>query len=159
MFKRKNKKRMKAEKKHWPEIEVTALEIKKAIHEYYKSLPKGVSLTVLIMEDNKIDMNLLAPFLNGIPKKTFYMSRATYEIFEEPEIPANLDLVQQAVDEYMKEHSDLPIIDGDPNKQVSYSKLSPYLHGKTPNIPIFITDIENMVTHQKPKGGSFDDPS
>ncbi|WP_053083687.1 DUF3939 domain-containing protein [Rubeoparvulum massiliense] len=133
-----------------PQIDCTLSEVRKAIHQYYRDLPKGTNLSIIICDDNSIDYSLLIPYLHGIPRQTYFMSKATYELFEDGEIPRILDLVQKAVDRYIFERNELPIIDGDPYHKVSYLKLRDYLDER-PSIDTYLTDQENMITHRKPR--------
>lgn len=141
----------KNEGRSWPQIDVTIDELKKAVQDYHKQLPAGVSLSVLVEPDNRIDYSLLAPFLQGIPRKQYYMSKETFEIFDEPEIPRVLDQVQRAVDQYIQDKKAFPIIDGDPYFKISYFKLADYLDER-PSIDTYLTEVENMITHKKPEG-------
>lgn len=136
--------------KEWPMINCTLERVRHAIRQYHQNMPKGVSLSVLVNEDNTIEYKLLTPYLGGIPRQTFYMSKETYELFDSPEIPRVLDRVQRAVDRYIKEKKAFPIIEGDPYRKVSYLKLGEYLEAR-PDMDTYLTDVENMITHVKPK--------
>lgn len=128
--------------------------IKKAVREFADNAPKGVTTRILVKDDHSIDYNLLKPYLNGIPDKPFYMSKETYEIFEEKEkdIPYYLDLVQNAVDRYVQMYNKLPITEGDPYQKVNYHLLetNSLIHER-PIIDLYITDDEDLITHKKPK--------
>ncbi|WP_458414396.1 DUF3939 domain-containing protein [Schinkia sp. CFF1] len=128
--------------------------IKKAVRDFALNAPKGVTTKVLVKEDHSIDFDLLKPYLNGIPDKSFYMSKETYEIFEEKdkEIPYFLDLIQNAVDRYVQMYNKVPITQGDPYKKVSYLLLEKNnLIHERPTIDLYITDDEYLITHIKPK--------
>lgn len=127
-------------------------DIKDAVSAFAAQAPKGVYASVLVKEDHSIDFELLKSYLNGIPDKKFYMSQETYEIFEEEkkEIPKHMDLVQQAVDQFVSIKNELPMIEDDPFRKVSYYKLeSLNLLKQRPPIEFYITDQENLVTHKK----------
>lgn len=129
-------------------------DIRKAVHAYADNKPKEVPLSVLIKEDLTLDYELLAPYLKAIPTHTFYMSRETYELFEEQDkgLAIDLDLVQRAVDQYMKQTQELPIIDNDPYKRINYFKLERlHLLERRPNRDFYLTNEEFMITYKKPK--------
>lgn len=153
MFKKLLKKRnTEPEEESYPIIPVTLEQVRKAIFSFSKELPRGVHVRILIKEDHSIDFEQLAPYLRGIPNRPFYMSRETYEVFEENEkhIPAYMDEVQEAVDGFIKNDNELPIIPHDPYNKISYYLLEKkgYLHSRPP-IDFYLTDQENMVTHRK----------
>lgn len=115
---------------------------------------KGISRTVLLKEDQSIDFELLKPFIAEVPEAPFYMSRETFEIFEEAErdIPIYLDKVQRAVDTYIYEHQKKPVIDLDYNQTIDVRRL--VHHGyldEMPPIPFYHTNQEDLITHKKPK--------
>jgi F0F1-type ATP synthase assembly protein I len=140
--------------KSYPIIDVTIDDIRKAVRTFSDQLPKGVYRTILVNEDNSIDYEQLAPILGGIPSKKFYMSRETYDLFEENEkqIPMEMDLVQKAVDQYVKDHKEFPMLPFDPDHRVNYFQLiqDHYLK-KAPENQFYITDLDGLVTHIKPK--------
>jgi 5-bromo-4-chloroindolyl phosphate hydrolysis protein len=139
--------------KEYPLIEVTLEEVRKAIREFSDNLPKGVYRTILVKEDNSIDFEQLASILKGLPTKKYYMSKETYDLFEENEkqIPIEMDRVQKAVDQYVKEHKEFPMLKFDPDHRVNYYQLlqEHYLNSP-PEIQFYITDLDGLVTHIKP---------
>lgn len=152
--KKKNKEKLPAGPNHLPVRDISLDELRAAVHQYADSLPGGVNLSVVINEDLTINYDLLAPFLKAVPKQTYYMSRETYEIFEEKDkkLAEELDMVQKAVDKYMQQKNQLPVIDGDPYHRVSYLKLEkldllPY----RPDRDFYVTDEEFLITHRKPQ--------
>ncbi len=128
--------------------------IKKAVREFADQAPKGVTTRTLVKDDHSIDFNLLKPYLKGIPDRNFYMSKETYEIFEEKDktIPYYLDIIQFAVDQYVNMYKKIPITQGDPYRKVSYLLLekSNLIHER-PAIDLYITNDEYLITHKKPK--------
>lgn len=128
--------------------------IKKAIREFADQAPDGVTTRILVKDDHSIDFDLLKPYLKGIPEENFYMSKETYEIFEEKDkiIPYFLDLIQFAVDQYVHMYKKIPITQGDPYRKVSYLLLekSNLIHER-PNIDFYITNDEYMITHKRPR--------
>ncbi|GGF15838.1 hypothetical protein GCM10010954_13100 [Halobacillus andaensis] len=149
-------KRKKATEEKTP-LEVMDLsihDVRKAVHKYAERKPNEVPLSVIINQDLTIDYDLLSPYIAGIPKKTYYMSKETYELFEEEdyELAKEMDMVQQAVDLYIQQTGDSPIIDMDPYKRISYYKLE-RLHLLThrPEREFYLTNEEFMITYQKPK--------
>ncbi|HAQ07558.1 MAG TPA: hypothetical protein DCR24_08580 [Bacillus bacterium] len=144
----------KTEVKAWPIIEVTIEEVRKAIRSFSEQLPKGVYRTILVKDDNSIDFEQLASTLKGIPSRNFYMSKETYDIFEEEdkEIPRVLDKVQKAVDSYVKEHKQYPMLQYDPLNRVNYYQLmQAHCLDFQPEIELYITNYDGLVTHIKPK--------
>lgn len=79
-------------------VTVTLPQVKQAIRKFEEDMPGPINRTALILEDKRIDMSRLKRYLGGIPERNFYMSRETYEIFEEEDklVPYYLDLVQAA---------------------------------------------------------------
>lgn len=134
-------------------IEVDLETVKNAVRDFAKEAPEGVTTKILVKDDHSIDFGLLKSYLKGVPDKTFYMSKETYEIFEEQDkdIPIYLDSVQYAVDRYVDMYDKLPIIPGDPYYKISYLLLenSGLLHER-PTIDLYITDDEYLITHKKP---------
>ncbi|MDR6124699.1 F0F1-type ATP synthase assembly protein I [Bacillus sp. SLBN-46] len=140
--------------KDYPIIEVSIDEVRKAVRTFSDNLPKGAYRTILVKEDHSIDFNQLAPILGGVPSKNFYMSKETYDLFEENEkqIPIEMDIVQKAVDQYVKDHKEFPMLKFDPQHRVNYYQLlqDHYLK-KAPEIQFYLTDLDGLITHIKPK--------
>lgn len=152
LFKRKPKKEKKQEA--LPVLDdVTVDDVRKAIRTFSEDLPKGVYRTILVNDDNSIDFSQLAHILGGIPSENFYMSRETYDLFEEEEkeIPAIIDRVQKAVDLYVKEHKKYPVLSFDPLRRVNYYLLvEEHCLDSPPDIELYITDYDGLITHIKP---------
>lgn len=141
------------ELKQYPIIDVTIDQVRKAVREYSNHLPKGVYRTILVKEDNSIDFSQLTHLLNGIPSQKYYMSKETYDIFEESEkkIPVEMDLVQKAVDQFVKDHKQYPMLQFDPQHRVNYYQLIQKHYLKAPpEIQFYITDLDGLITHVKP---------
>lgn len=141
----------------WPIIDPSVEDVRKAIRVYSEKLPKGVYRTILVKDDNSIDVEQLAPFLKGIPSRKFYMSRETYDIFseEDKEIAKTLDKVQKAVDLYVKEHQEYPLLPYDPLNRVNYYQLlQAHCLDAQPEIELYITNYDGLVTHINPKKNS-----
>ncbi|WP_208590431.1 DUF3939 domain-containing protein [Gracilibacillus suaedae] len=148
-FKKKRK-----EAKKFPTRDISLEEVRSAIHEYSRDLPPNIPLKILIKDDLSLDYTLLAPILKAIPSKKYYMSKETYDLFEEEDkhIAQALDLVQQAVDQYIAQKNELPIIDHDPYHRVNFFKLEQLnLINERPEMDFYITDQEQLVTTIKPK--------
>lgn len=138
----------------WPIIETSVEEIKQAVRIYAEQLPKGVYRTILVKEDNSIDAEQLAPILKGIPSHRFYMSKETYDIFteEEKDLAITIDKVQKAVDLYVKEHNEYPMLPYDPLHRVNYYQLlSARCLDIQPEIELYITNYDGLITHKKPE--------
>lgn len=148
--------------KNYPIINVSLDEIRKAIREFSDNLPKGVYRTILVQEENSVDFKQLAPFLGGIPSKKFYMSKETYDLFEESEkhIPVEMDLVQKAVDLFVKEHKEYPMLKFDPLHKVNYFQLRQEKYLKEePKVQFYITDLDGLITHIKPQKKKMENTS
>lgn len=127
--------------------------VKTAVRNFAYHAPKGVTTRVLVKDDHSIDFDLLKPYLKGIPDKEFFMSKETYEVFEEAEkdIPVYIDIIQQAVDRYVEMNNKVPTIPDDPYRKVSYLMLmNSHLISERPPIDFFITDDEYLITYKKP---------
>lgn len=149
-----NSKQVDEKNKEWPVIDVTLNEVVKAVRSFSDQLPKGVYRTILVNDDYSIDFKQLAPLLKGIPSKPFYMSKETYDIFEEKDkaIPPIIDKVQKAVDQYVKDQKKYPMLPYDPLRRVNYYLLvqEHYLN-QMPEIELYITNYDGLVSHHKPK--------
>ncbi|WLR47595.1 DUF3939 domain-containing protein [Halobacillus litoralis] len=148
MWSRKNRK-PKLEKK-----DLSIHDVRKAVHAYADAKSSDVPLSVIINEDLTLDYELLAPYLKAVPIQNFYMSRETYELFEEQDrdLALDIDLVQHAVDQYMKQTQEPPIIDDDPYKRISYYKLeNHHLLQRRPERDFYLTKEEFMITYKKPE--------
>lgn len=153
----KRAKHEKTSERSWPIIEVSVGDVRKAVRSFSEQLPKGVYRTILLKDDNSIDFEQLAPYLNGIPSQNYYMSRETYDIFSENEkdIAAALDKVQKAVDLYVKEHKQYPVIQFDPLNRVNYFQLlQARCLDEQPEMDLYLTKYDGLVTHIKPRKNS-----
>ncbi|WP_181349192.1 DUF3939 domain-containing protein [Thalassobacillus sp. CUG 92003] len=151
MWKRK-KKKVTPEPEQLETRSMTLDEVRKAVHAYADDMPDGVPLSVIINHDLTLDYDLLSPYLKGKPEETFYMSRETYELFEADnrELAVELDMIQRAVDQYMEQTGELPIIESDPYRRVNFFKLErltliPY----RPEREYYVTQEEFLVTYKK----------
>ncbi|MBT2678025.1 DUF3939 domain-containing protein [Bacillus sp. ISL-35] len=145
------------EKKSWPIIDSSVEEIRQAVRIYSDQLPKGVYRTILVKDDHSIDLEQLAPILKGFPARRFYMSKETYDIFAEDEkkLAITLDKVQRAVDHYVKEFKEFPVLPYDPSNRVNYYQLlKAHCLDVEPEIELYITNYDGLVTHKKPKENS-----
>ncbi|KHE67887.1 DUF3939 domain-containing protein [Halobacillus sp. BBL2006] len=154
MWNRKKKQQHKKEEQSLEVRDLSIHDVRKAVHSYADDKPSEVPLSVLIKEDLTLDYELLSPYLHAIPEKNFYMSRETYELFEEEDrdLAHDLDKVQWAVDQYMKQKQELPIIDHDPYKRINYYKLEKLgLLPERPDRDFYLTREEFMITYKKPE--------
>ncbi|MEW9668977.1 DUF3939 domain-containing protein [Ammoniphilus sp. 3BR4] len=135
--------------KEWPVEDITIDQVRKAASAFAKEKPQGVPLSVLIKDDHGIEYSLLLPYLKAIPRQSYYMSKETYEIFEDQSFAQMIDHIQRAVDDYVEAEGKFPIMDGNPEMKVSYAKLRPYLKA-TPAFDTYLTADENLITWQKP---------
>lgn len=133
-----------------PTVTITLPEVKKLVREFEDKLPKGIKRTILIGQDNEINFQLMLPLLHGIPDRKFYMSRESFEIFEEEDrhIPQWLDIVQRAVDDYIADVKAAPVIPGDRRRKISYQLLmSNYYLKERPPLDFYLTNQEDLITH------------
>jgi len=135
-----------------PSVHVTMNELRTAVLQYEREM-SGINRTALMQEDGSLDLSRLTRYLGGRSDQKFYLSRETFEIFEEEErhIPYHLDQVQGAIDDYVHENGKLPVIEDSAHFEVDCRKLyqQRYLH-EIPDFPMYITDQEMMVTHREP---------
>ncbi|UQZ37201.1 DUF3939 domain-containing protein [Paenibacillus sp. PK3_47] len=132
-------------------IAVTLPQIKQAVRQFEADMPPAINRTALILEDKSIDVSRLKRYLGGVPRQKFYMSRETFEIFEESDklVPYYLDLVQSAVDNYISDTGKLPLIEDAYLPEVHYRLLHSERYLKeTPPFPLYITEEEMMLTHR-----------
>jgi hypothetical protein len=149
------KKKKESKNKNTPEKEVKIItcsldDVRKAVNAYALSLQEGVSLRSLANENNEINYELLYSHLGGKPDKSFYISKETFEVFEDPDYPRHIDLCQIACDQYFLETGEEPVVPGDPDRKVSYFKLRNYLSEK-PHFELYLHPKDQMVTHRSPK--------
>ncbi|OLO28224.1 hypothetical protein BTR23_18265 [Alkalihalophilus pseudofirmus] len=146
------KKKRKKEEEELQEIEVTIHEVRQAIKQCASNMPIGVSLRSLVNDDHSINFDLLKKILKGLPKQKFYMSKETFEVFEDAEKARTIDKVQYAVDQYISEKNEMPIIPGDPAFRISYFLIKEYLHHEQLDYPLYIDPNDRLVTHRRPNG-------
>lgn len=114
-------------------------------------MPAPINRTALILEDKSIDLIRLKRYLGGVPHQKFYMSRETFEIFEEADkmVPYYIDMVQSAVDNYINDTGKLPLLEDAWLPEVHYRLLHTERYLKeTPPFPLYITEEEMMLTHR-----------
>jgi hypothetical protein len=146
----------------YPIIDVTIEGVRKAIRAFSDNLPKGVYRTILVQEDNSIDFKQLAPILGGMPSKKYYMSKETYDLFEESEkqIAMEIDIVQKAVDFYVKEHKEFPMLKFDPLHKINYFQLKQeHFLKEEPKTQFYLTDLDGLITHIKPQKKKLENTS
>lgn len=156
-----DKRKISAENAVWSTIEATLYDVQRAVKNYSADLPKGISRTILVKADNSIDFDKLAPYLNGIPSKSFFMSKETFEIFEEKDkqIPPIMDNIQKAVYMFYKTNGKYPMMPYDALNRINYYQLlqDHYIQEK-PEIDLYLTDYNGLITHIKPhkkRAGGF----
>lgn len=139
--------------REYPIANVSMDELKRAINKYTEDLPNGIPLSTLINEDLTINYQKLAPYLKRIPIETYYMSRETYEVFNQDQyqLAYDHDIIQKAVDHYYDLTGELPIIHGDPYFKVSYHKLmKKKLIDYRPHAEFFLNKKDHLVTSKRP---------
>ena len=146
----------------YPIINVTIDQVRKAVRQFSDNLPKGVYRTIIVKDDNSIDFKQLANILGGIPSKMYFMSKETYDLFEEKDkkIPAEMDKVQKAVDLFVKERKEYPMLRFDPNRRVNYYQLLQEKYLKSaPETQFYITELDGLITHIKPEKRKMENSS
>ncbi|MDQ0256899.1 hypothetical protein J2S74_004321 [Evansella vedderi] len=143
--KRSKKQKDKEKNKEMKIITVSVDEVRKAINNYTSTLQEGISLRCIIKENNEIDFELLYAHLGGMPDKSFYMSKETFEVFEDQSYAKYIDLCQIACDQYLLETGMEPITPGDPYRKINYLKLQNYLTEKPP-FDLYLHPEDQMVT-------------
>lgn len=137
----------------FPIVDVTIDQVRKSVRQFSDNLPKGVYRTIMVQDDNSIDFKQLANILGGIPSKNYYMSKETYDIFEEKDkkIPTEMDMVQKAVDLFVKERKEYPMLRFDPTRRVNYYQLLQEKYLKSaPETQFYISELDGLITHIKP---------
>lgn len=140
--------------KTYPVKDISLQDVRQAIRRYMNNLPDQTPLSVLINDDLTINFHELAPYLEAIPIQTYYMSRETYDIFDENQrhLAEDLDYTQRAVDQYIELTNELPVIHGDPYLKVSYHKLMKRgLITYRPPHEFYIDPKDHLINYTKPK--------
>ncbi|MCM3038137.1 DUF3939 domain-containing protein [Paenibacillus motobuensis] len=135
-----------------PAIHVTLEQVKKAVLQFEADMPKGISRKSLLLSDGSLELSRLSRYLGGVSDQKFYLSRETYEIFEEAdrEIPYYLDIVQVAVDDYIEDRGKIPVLGNSQYNQVDVRLLRDQHYLKElPPFPLYITDQEMLLTHRR----------
>ncbi|PSL43653.1 uncharacterized protein DUF3939 [Salsuginibacillus halophilus] len=143
------RKKKQEEQAEYPEQSISVEEVQKAIQTLANTLPIGVSLRTFVHEDHSIDYELLKPVLKAVPRETYYMSKETYEIFSDPEIPKQMDQVQRAVDQYFQRTGGIPVAEADTSGKVSYLLIRDFLR-EEPDISFYVDD-QMLVSLQPPE--------
>jgi hypothetical protein len=134
--------------------DITKEEVIKAVRKFSDTLPDGTYRTILVNDDYSIDFQPLLRYLPRKPKHKYYMSKETYEIFEEHEghIPPLMDKVQKAVDQYVREHKEYPILPYDHLRRVNgYLLVQEHLLDEVPQMEFYITNYDGLISHTKQK--------
>ncbi|AGK53235.1 DUF3939 domain-containing protein [Bacillus sp. 1NLA3E] len=134
--------------------EITKEDVIKAVRKFSDNLPQGTYRTILVNDDYSIDFSQLRRYLPRTPTQKFYLSKETYDIFEEHEkhIPPLMDKVQKAVDQYVKEHNEYPTLPYDHLRRVNtFLLVQEHLLEEVPNIEFYITNYDGLITHVKTK--------
>ncbi|MDE5414870.1 DUF3939 domain-containing protein [Alkalihalobacterium chitinilyticum] len=150
MFWKRKRKKEEEEERNQQEIDVSIDEVRQAIKQCASDMPMGISLRSLVNDDHSINFKLLKNILKGIPKQKFYMSKETFEVFEDAEKAKTIDKVQVAVDQYISEKNEIPVIPGEPTFRISYFLIKEYLHHEQPDYPLYIDPNDRLVTHRRP---------
>ena len=147
MFFKKKGKKDKQQEQQYPILDISIEQMRQAVQNSAANLPMDISLRTLVNSDHSIDTNMVKSFLNGIPKQTFYMSKETFEIYEDQATAIAVDDVQRATDQYYQETGDYPVIPG--TTKVSYFLIKNYLK-QEPTMELFLDPKDHMVTHRRP---------
>nr|WP_246593733.1 DUF3939 domain-containing protein [Evansella tamaricis] len=131
-------------------ISASKEDVRRAVNAYASSMRKGISLRSIIKDNHEIDVDMLYSYLGGKPDKSFYMSKETFEIFEDRDYPKYIDKCQIACDQYYLDKNEEPVTPGDPLRRLNYLKLKDYLAEKPP-FELYLHPYDQMVTHRPPK--------
>ncbi|WP_316245811.1 DUF3939 domain-containing protein [Paenibacillus tuaregi] len=137
-------------------IHASLEDIRRAVLKYEDEMPAPINRISLLQSDGTLDVSRLSRYLGGVPDQKFYLSRETYEIFPEEErhIPYYLDMVQNAVDDYLNETGKMPVVEGSPELEVDFKVLMQEHYLKEmPTIPLYVTEQELMLTHRPERAG------
>lgn len=137
-------------------IHVSLEDIRRAVLKYEDEMPAPINRMSLLQSDGTLDLSRLSRYLGGVSDQKFYLSRETYEIFPEEErhIPYYLDMVQNAVDDYLNETGRMPVIEGSQEFEVDVHVLmSEHYLKELPTIPLYVTEQELMLTHRPERAG------
>ncbi|MBM7097753.1 DUF3939 domain-containing protein [Bacillus sp. H-16] len=140
-------------RKKKPNVEtkpVTIEEMRSAINQYAKQLNPDVSLRTIVKDNHEVDSDVLIEQLNCKPDRPFYMSKETFEIFEEADYPKWIDLCQVACDQYFLEKDEEPVTPGDSTRKVNYLKIRNYMKDEPP-FQLYLHPQDRMVTHRVPE--------
>ncbi|WP_026690854.1 DUF3939 domain-containing protein [Alteribacter aurantiacus] len=148
-FKRKKGGNNRKEKQNVTVRTITIDELQSAINAYANENP-DISLRTLVKDNHEVDTDLLVSQLNGRPDRPFYMSKETFELFEDPDYPKWIDRCQLACDQYVLETDEEPITPGDSTRKVNYLKVQHYLKEKPP-FQLYLHPQDRMVTHKAPE--------
>jgi hypothetical protein len=135
-----------------PTIHVELEQVKKAVLQFEADMPKGITRKSLLLPDGSLELSRLSRYLGGVSDQKFFLSKETYEIFEEVdrEIPYFLDIVQVAVDDYVEERGRLPVLNNSQHNQVDVRLLRDQHYLKElPPFPLYITDQEMLLSHRR----------
>lgn len=151
MFGRKRKKlNQEKQKEQEPDVITCSLkEIRAAVNQFARDSHESLSLRSIIKKNNEIDTSFLQIYLGGIPDRPFYMSKETFDIFEEPGFANHLDHAQIACDQYVLEKGRYPVQPGDSTGKINYFQLKNYLKEEPP-FDLYLHPEDRMVTHRKP---------
>ncbi|WMT39084.1 DUF3939 domain-containing protein [Paenibacillus sp. D2_2] len=120
--------------------------------QFEADMPKGITRKSLLLPDGSLELSRLSRYLGGVSDQKFFLSKETYEIFEEVdrEIPYFLDIVQVAVDDYVEERGRLPVLNNSQHNQVDVRLLRDQHYLKElPPFPLYITDQEMLLSHRR----------
>ncbi|CAM3902201.1 DUF3939 domain-containing protein [Alkalicoccus chagannorensis] len=146
----KKKKRRRKEAEEPPQVIPSSEEdVRRAVNRCADELDSRLSLRTIILSDNQIDTDYLIPHLGGIPDKPWYMSKETFDIFDNEEEAKWVDRVQIACDQYFLEKGELPCMGTAQAYRISYFMLKDYLLGDPP-VELYIDPKDRMVTHRRP---------
>ncbi|AOM83638.1 DUF3939 domain-containing protein [Salisediminibacterium beveridgei] len=149
-LRKKQSSKIEQQEEHQHEIvSVSIDEVRRAVNRLADRFSSEIPLRTIIRQTNEIDFELLADDLGGIPDRPFYMSRETYEVFEDQELPGYIDRCQIAVDQYVLETGSEPVMPNDPARRINFQKLKHYLSDPPP-FELYLHPVDRMVTHRKP---------
>lgn len=135
------------------EREITKDELELGMAKFLEA-NENILYTVLVNDDYTVNYDLLKPFLPAFPTNVFIITKETLEVFENTEenleLVKEIDEVQRAVDQYVTEKEQFPVVESDENHVICPIKLAPYL-GRNLKRKLYISEKHYLVSSQPEK--------
>lgn len=117
----------------------------------FLEMNENIVYTVLVNDDYTVNYDLLQPFLPAFPTNSFIITKETLEVFENTEenleLVKEIDEVQKAVDQYVTEKEQFPIVEGEDHYIICPIKIAPYLNRNLKR-KLYISEKHYLVSSQ-----------